>query len=132
MYELQKNGLYYQSLTFSPIVGLLKNDSESPNVTIYTLSKYMTIVFSNRFIKPGEQLRAAFYTSSNQSDLLFKRLFAGDLFYRISHERLFTFDVNESRCFKDFEKEKKWCEEFDGNVKGSYKMLMPKHKQIEE
>ena len=68
-------------------MGLLKNDSESPNVTIYTLSKYMTIVFSNRLIKPGERLRAAFYTSSNQSDLLYKRLFAGELFYKIAHER---------------------------------------------
>ena len=54
MYELQKNGLYYQSLTFSPMCGLLKNNSESPNVTIYSLSKYMTIVFASRFIKKGD------------------------------------------------------------------------------
>ena len=54
MYEIQKNGLYYQSLTFSPLVGLLKNDREDPNVIIYCLSKYMTLVFSRRSIKAGE------------------------------------------------------------------------------
>ena len=84
---MQKNGLYYQSLTFSPLVGLLKNDNESPNVIIYSLSKYMTLVFSRKPIKKGEQLTAAFYVSLKEGrpEMVLERLLYADLFYRFNY-----------------------------------------------
>ena len=42
------------------------------------------------------------------------------------------FDLNEERRFKPYDCELKWSLDFRGYVNGSYNMLVPKHKQVEE
>ena len=77
-FQVTKNGLYYQKLTFSPICGLLKSSQENPNVRMSHLSKFATMCTSKRLIKKGETLSAAFFVDDKNPEFLFDRICAGD------------------------------------------------------
>ena len=57
-----KDGLYYQTCAFAPLIGLMKSTRKA-NVTLYMPNKHQVFVFANKQLDAGEALQVQCYVN---------------------------------------------------------------------
>ena len=72
--EIYSEGLYWQTIAFSPLVGLLEKSRLNPNVILCQPNEFATFCFSDRLIKKGEKLTAIFNVTCNDACSFYKRV----------------------------------------------------------